>query len=850
MRAVRGQGFRTTASVRRAVAALVAATLVGAGALAVPSVAAAADAECVPVAVVAFRGSGEKNVKEDATTLSGSKQTYGTGALVTNGWEGPTLRRLLHSFATTPADATWPSGFSPEKVPVLGIGYNGTTGYPAIKVEDNIGTEIFKKLITSSLEGAKYAETVVDDFEKKQPAGCDTKYIVTGYSQGAMAARALADLNNDVIAAVDFGDPYQKPNAPGIEGDVDGEGIVRSFLTGDGKKIVDRFYESVDHQTTICHDNDPICSYSWLWGIGGLIANIEPHTTYMQVGTEATRKARELATLAAAQWKRGTTPAPAPRKAMDVVFVIDTTGSMGGYIDEARRTARTAAEKVFGAARSGRVGLVEYRDYGDDFIARTVVPLSSDADTFYSGLEGLYPSGGGDWEEAVVSGVFEAVRADWNRDASRSVIVIGDAPGHDPEVGTGYTFSQMTDVLTGAGIVPAPWVPMFRMAAPDAGDRTQEPGAGPTADPSDDTLSVPADEPLPQARSMAAAAVAGGDSIALYGISSDPTLFDQLAPVTTATGGQNLSIGSTDEVGQLVLDAIDDASAAPQAALSSAGLPVTGLPVVFSAQESIVSELPATFEFDFDGDAVFDISGTEPAVEHTYTVPGTYEVSVRITDSRGRTSTASVSVTVLAAEVATVQLPDPEDPATALTGASLSAPTMTAAAPATLTVADTLEPGERVGARIVVAGTSDPWMAPALAAFEVPSSGDLAAATLPAGIEPGTYDVLVFTDRARHAALPLTVQPAASAGGGDTPTPSPTPTVPSPGAGVPPVTGTPAGGDPVPVAVAAPSPPTARALSATGGTSEWLPGVLAGGVLLVALGALVLVRVRRQPSNG
>lgn len=677
---------------------------------------------------------------------------------------------------------------------------------------------------------------MIDKFEKTQPAGCDTKYLVTGYSQGAMAARALADMNDDVIGAVDFGDPYQKPNAAGIEGDVDGEGIVRSFLTGDGKKTVDAFYSSVDHQTTICHDNDPICSYSWLWGLGGLIANIEPHTTYMTVGTEATRKGRELANLAAAQWPKGTTPTPAPRKAMDVMFVIDTTGSMGGYIDEARRTARTAAAAVFGAARNGRVGLVEFRDYGDDFIARTVVPLTDDADQFYNGLDGLYPSGGGDWEEAVVSGVFEAVRADWNTSAARSVIVIGDAPGHDPEVGTGYTFTQMTQVLTGAGIVPDLSVPMLRRGAPDE-SRDQVPGYRPADEAEDAGRALPADEFDASSRTLAAAAAAAppAGTISLYGISSVNELSAQLGPVADATGGQLLPTDSSDGLGALILDAIDDASAAPEASLRYSGVTATGLPVAFSAGDSVVAELPATYDFDLDGDGTFEVSGSEVAAEHTYSTAGTYQASVRVTDARGRAATATVTFDIRPFDETVVQLPDASNPSTLLERVTLSGSPMPMSAPATLTVADTLEPGERVGARLVAAGAPDPWTAPPVAAFDVPANGAVASAALPSGVAPGAYDLLVFTDRARHASVPLTVQ-AAVAPADPSPSPSPSATGPL----------TPSGGGSGPAAAAV----SARPLPATGGSADWVPGALLAVAGTLSAGLVLVLRARRHPKRG
>ncbi|MEW1976681.1 VWA domain-containing protein [Microbacterium profundi] len=115
------------------------------------------------------------------------------------------------------------------------------------------------------------------------------------------------------------------------------------------------------------------------------------------------------------------------------MFVIDTTGSMGGIIQATLDKARDIATRMNGSARSARVGLVEYRHYGDGFMARTVQPLTEDLATFGTALDSLYADGGGDWEEAVYSGIVTALAEDWRPSAARTIIVMGDAPAHDPD---------------------------------------------------------------------------------------------------------------------------------------------------------------------------------------------------------------------------------------------------------------------------------------------------------------------------------------------------------------------------------------------------------------------------------
>src|SRR5437899_10703381 len=65
------------------------------------------------------------------------------------------------------------------------------------------------------------------------------------------------------------------------------------------------------------------------------------------------------------------TRATAPR--VEVAFVLDTTGSMGGLIDGAKRRIWSIARRI-GEGRPRpdlRIALVAYRDLGDEYVTRT-----------------------------------------------------------------------------------------------------------------------------------------------------------------------------------------------------------------------------------------------------------------------------------------------------------------------------------------------------------------------------------------------------------------------------------------------------------------------------------------------
>jgi hypothetical protein len=54
------------------------------------------------------------------------------------------------------------------------------------------------------------------------------------------------------------------------------------------------------------------------------------------------------------------------------------------------------------------------------------------------------------------------------------------------------------------------------------------------------------------------------------------------------------------------------------------------------------------YDFDFDGDGSYDYSSIYPGVQYTYAADGTYVIRVRVTDDRGGTDIAFVSVAVQA----------------------------------------------------------------------------------------------------------------------------------------------------------------------------------------------------------
>ena len=72
---------------------------------------------------------------------------------------------------------------------------------------------------------------------------------------------------------------------------------------------------------------------------------------------------------------------------MEMVFVLDTTGSMGGLLTGAKERIWGIINEVMQTSKlsSVKVGLVAYRDRGDQYVTQ-VLPLTEDLDKVYSTL--------------------------------------------------------------------------------------------------------------------------------------------------------------------------------------------------------------------------------------------------------------------------------------------------------------------------------------------------------------------------------------------------------------------------------------------------------------------------------
>jgi hypothetical protein len=148
-------------------------------------------------------------------------------------------------------------------------------------------------------------------------------------------------------------------------------------------------------------------------------------------------------------------PAVGETIALDVCFLIDTTGSMGDEIDRIKATLLGVTERLRDLAMEFdlRYGAVLYRDLSDAYLTKAH-PFTGDIEAFSEALQAVRAQGGGDAPESLNQGLAEAVgRMAWREGAAKVMFLIADAPPHmDYEGDVPYGTSLLAAVGEGIRI--------------------------------------------------------------------------------------------------------------------------------------------------------------------------------------------------------------------------------------------------------------------------------------------------------------------------------------------------------------------------------------------------------------
>jgi len=129
-----------------------------------------------------------------------------------------------------------------------------------------------------------------------------------------------------------------------------------------------------------------------------------------------------------------TAPTRQSKPRIEVCFVLDTTGSMGGLIEGAKQKIWSIANEMISAQPTPelKLGLIGYRDRGDEYVVKSF-GLTDDIDAIYGHLREFQAGGGGDAPESVNEALAEAIhKMPWSSDSKvlKIIFLVGDAPPH------------------------------------------------------------------------------------------------------------------------------------------------------------------------------------------------------------------------------------------------------------------------------------------------------------------------------------------------------------------------------------------------------------------------------------
>ncbi len=136
-----------------------------------------------------------------------------------------------------------------------------------------------------------------------------------------------------------------------------------------------------------------------------------------------------------------------------MVFILDTTGSMGEEIQRLKTTIELVHLNLTALSSQPGVsfGLILYKDEGDEYVTR-VVSLTEDLNRFQPELDTVEASGGGDTPEYLQAALKTAMTAiDWNKSGIRLSFIITDAQPY-LDYGQAFTYLQAAQEARNRGV--------------------------------------------------------------------------------------------------------------------------------------------------------------------------------------------------------------------------------------------------------------------------------------------------------------------------------------------------------------------------------------------------------------
>ncbi|HEV8324211.1 MAG TPA: vWA domain-containing protein [Myxococcota bacterium] len=139
-------------------------------------------------------------------------------------------------------------------------------------------------------------------------------------------------------------------------------------------------------------------------------------------------------------------------KKFDVVFIVDSTGCCStGWVISTLKTMKRDFSPFLDAGN--RIGVVSHRDEGDEYVAKTMAGLTSDAGALMDGMDKMNNDGGGDTPEGQYDGIAEAAKMDWDKSSGKVIILMTDAEIHAREPARANAYKFIDEMAPGVAVL-------------------------------------------------------------------------------------------------------------------------------------------------------------------------------------------------------------------------------------------------------------------------------------------------------------------------------------------------------------------------------------------------------------
>jgi hypothetical protein len=122
-------------------------------------------------------------------------------------------------------------------------------------------------------------------------------------------------------------------------------------------------------------------------------------------------------------------------KDLDLMFIMDCTGSMGSWISTCQKEIIKIVGKIIDE-NSGckvRVSFVGYRDFDMGDRSFSVLDFTEDIRGFKNFVNEVRADGGSDEAEDICGGFEKAIKQSWSENSTKVAVIVADAPCHGRE---------------------------------------------------------------------------------------------------------------------------------------------------------------------------------------------------------------------------------------------------------------------------------------------------------------------------------------------------------------------------------------------------------------------------------